>query len=450
MSNNSTRARSRGTLRLQLLAVCLCIFVGDAGTSPRAQNVNTTSAANSLSIKERAEAFEKIWRTVEEKYYDPNFNGIDWKAVRERFRPRVETVQTDAEFYRLMNEMVGELRDAHTRVLSPRQRRDRARFVGTSTGLTVFEVEGQSVVVRVAPDTEAARAGVEAGMIVRTFDGKPVGERLAEIRQEVGNSSSARASKVLLYGRLLAGEPDTTLTLGLARQDGTVLDVTLTRRAISTAPKVEARLLPSGVAYIRFNRFRPEATKGVREALARFKDAPGIIIDLRNNGGGELDETLSIAGFFFNDKTQIARLLTRTGKPPSFAFGLFKFPKEFYAGSKGKQLYAGSVVILVNEASGSGAELFTTALQENGRARVVGVQSCGCVLAVMNHREIKGGGELDISEFGFVTAKNRRIEGDGVVPDKAITLTIADLQRGHDAALEEAENLLRAQTTGTP
>lgn len=456
MSYTSTHARSSethniSTARLLLLAFCLCIFVGTVNTPPRAQSVNTTSAANKLSAKDRAEAFEKIWRTVEEKYYDPNFNGVDWQAVRERFRPRLETVQTDAEFYRLMNEMVSELRDAHTRVRSPRQRRERERLVGTSTGLFVFEVEGQSVVMRVAPDTDAARAGVEAGMLVRTVDDKPVAERLAEIRQEVGNSSSPRATKVLLYGRLLAGEPDTALRLGLTRQDGTAFDVTLTRRIVSTAPKVESKLLPSGVAYIRFNRFRPEATKGVREALARFKDAPGLVIDLRNNGGGELDETLSTAGFFFNAKTLIARILTHTGKPPSFAFGLVKFPKEFSAGSKGKQLYAGKVVVLVNEASGSGAELFTTALQENGRARVVGTQSCGCVLGVMNHREVKGGGELDISEIGFVTAKNRRIEGDGVVPDKAITLRIVDLQRGRDLALEEAEQLLRiAATTDAP
>jgi hypothetical protein len=61
-------------------------------------------------------------------------------------------VQTDAEFYRLMNEMVGALSDAHTRVFSPLQRQQRARLVGTSTGLAVFEVEGQSVVMRVAPE----------------------------------------------------------------------------------------------------------------------------------------------------------------------------------------------------------------------------------------------------------------------------------------------------------
>ncbi len=410
---------------------------------------SANSSVSGLTSKERIEAFEKIWSTINEKYYDAKFNGVDWNAVRERYRPRVEAAKSDEEFYSLMRRMTGELRDAHTRFMNPRQRQQRKRSQATSAGVLIFEVEGTPVVMSVNADSDAARAGVEPGMVVRTVDDKSIAERIKEVRDEIGASSSERAMRLLTYSRLLAGEPDTSVKLGLMRADGTPLDVALTRRIASAAPKVTARLLPSGYAYIKFNHFREPVAKEIKEALIKFKDAPGLILDLRNNGGGDGEEGLRIAGFFFNEKVAFGRILTRTGKPPSALFGLIKFPKEFSAGRKGGQLYAAPGIILVNEASGSASELFASALQEQNRAAVVGTQSCGCVLGVLEHREVKGGSEFTVSEIAFLTAKGRRLEGEGVIPDETVALTLADLRSGRDAALTQAEEFLRNHAKGT-
>src|SRR5262245_59076701 len=61
------------------------------------------------SLKERRDSMERIWKAVEENYYDPDFNGVDWKAVRERYRPMLDSLNSDEEFYKLMERMVGEL-----------------------------------------------------------------------------------------------------------------------------------------------------------------------------------------------------------------------------------------------------------------------------------------------------------------------------------------------------
>lgn len=409
-----------------------------------AASVKAQSRADALSSKERVEVFDEVWKTINEKYYDPSFNGVDWKAVRERYRPRVETLSSDEEFYELLNRMTGELRDAHTRVRSPRQNRNRKNQQATSAGVLVYEVEGTTVVFDVAPDSDAARAGVKAGMHVRTIDGRAASEAIAEARREVGASSSERAERLLSYLRLVSGEPGSTLALGLTRADGTPLEVSLTRRTISDAPQLTARLLPSGFAYVRFNRFRAPVAKLLKEALAKFKDAPGLILDLRSNGGGDGREGLKVAGYFFDEKTPIARIVTRSGKPPSALFGLVSFPKEFQAGERGGRLYSNPVVVLVNEGTGSTAELIANALHERGRAYVVGTQSCGCVLGVLDHRELKGGGDLAVSEIAFVTPDGRKLEGSGVTPDKTVTVTLRDLQAGRDAAVEEAEAYLKS------
>jgi carboxyl-terminal processing protease len=416
----------------------------NAQTSARSNEANK-SLANSLTVKERVGVFEEVWKAVNEKYYDPKFNGTDWNAVHDRYRPLVDAVQTDAEFYDLLSLMVGELRDAHTRVRSPRGRQERKNLQATSVGVRVYEVENTPVVFSVTPDSDAARAGVTAGMVVRTVNGQPISEAVAKARREVGTSSSERATRILSYQKVIAGEPDTALKLGLERADGGAdFEVTLTRRSVSAAPQFEARMLPSGYAYIKFNRFLSPVNKLIKEALIKFKNAPGLILDLRSNGGGDGELGGQIAGYFFNDKTAFATLITRTGKPPSALFGLIKIPKDFKAGKKGGQLYSNPVVILINEATGSTSELFASAMQEHNRAEIVGTQSCGCVLGILNYKQLKGGGDLAISEIGFITSKGNTLQGNGVTPDKTIVLSIKNLQTGRDIALEEAENHLHS------
>jgi carboxyl-terminal processing protease len=165
-------------------------------------------------------------------------------------------------------------------------------------------------------------------------------EAIAEARREVGASSSERAERLLSYLRLISGEPDSALRLGLTRADGTPLEVELTRRTISDAPQLTARLLPSCYAYVRFNRSRPPVAKLLKEALAKLRDAPGLILDLRSNGGGDAREGLKVAGYFFDEKVSVARVVTRTGKPPSALFDLVSLPKEFQSGERGGRLYS--------------------------------------------------------------------------------------------------------------
>lgn len=436
---NFSILRNSFVASLLLFAALFC--ANSFAVTAQSSNRSTEAVSNS-SAKERVEVFEEVWKTVNEKYYDPKFNGVDWNAMREKYRPQALAAASEAELYDVLTLMVGELRDAHTRVRSPRRRQEGKKNQATNAGVRLFEVEGVPVVFSVAPDSEAERAGVSAGMVVRTIDGQSAAEALAETRRGVGMSSSERATRLLSYSRLIAGEPDTPLKLGLERADGTPFEVTLTRRTVSAPTQFVSSLLPSGYAYIKFNRFQSPVDKQIKEALVNFKDAPALIIDLRANGGGDGGLGLKIAGYFFDDKISFANIITRTGKPPSVLFGLVKLPKEFKGGKKGGQLYSRPVVVLINEATGSTSELFASAMQEQNRAAIIGTQSCGCVLGILNFKRLKDGGDLAVSEIGFVTSKGRTLEGNGVMPDKTIGVTLIDLQNKRDAALEEAERYL--------
>jgi carboxyl-terminal processing protease len=180
----------------------------------------------------------------------------------------------------------------------------------------------------------------------------------------------------------------------------------------------------------------------VLEGIEALKDAPGLIVDVRGNPGGSIHAVNALLSRFFTDKTDLGNVTTRTGQPVSLFFGTVEIIKLKQEVRGRGDAYKGPVVILTNAGSGSGSELFAGTMQAVGRATVVGEPSCGCLLGFLGYARIPGGAELAYSEVGFVMANGRKIEGVGVMPDRPVPVTLADLRAGRDRALEEAQAIL--------
>ena len=400
------------------------------------------AAKERLTGKDRKEVFEKVWKEIHDHYYDPSYNGVDWNEVHQRYAPLVEATKRDQEFYTLMSQMTSELHDAHTRFNSPEQWKNFRRQQGVTVGFGVDDIDGKTVVTSVTTGSDAAHAGIEPGMVVLRVDDTAVAQRVAEIEKKRLPSSSERATRWFIYNRVFAGPADTPVKVALQRADGSVFEVSVRRQIYSAAPEVTTHVLPSGNVYIRFDGFQHPITKEFRQALQKFHDAPGLIVDLRRNGGGDLAVLLPIAGYFFGKKTLFAKDSTRTGKPLSSYVGLFKLPLQLYVGRPGEQIYSGPVVILVDAHSASSSEVFAAGMQDTLRAKVIGSQSCGCVLGIAKPRVMKGGGVLEMSEVLWFSPKGRKLEGIGIIPDKIVVPSVADLQRRRDPVLAEADKSL--------
>ena len=202
-TRRSTRARS--ILRRIILPLLLCA------------SFTIAAATTELTPKDRLAAFDEVWKTIRDHYYDPSFNGVDWNAVRDRYRPRAEAAQNDADLYTALKEMTRELHDAHTSFLTPDEWERRQKKQATTIGLGMAEVEGTLVVSGVMPDSDAATSGVEAGMAITAIDGAPIAERLQAAAREVEPSSSDCATRHAVLGRLLAGDAGQPLRLTLRR-----------------------------------------------------------------------------------------------------------------------------------------------------------------------------------------------------------------------------------------
>jgi carboxyl-terminal processing protease len=402
----------------------VCALASSCRTTRAPDNVIKVRAGhltNTLTPAERTEIFEIVWRTVNDDYYDPTFHGVNWQEVRERYRPRIEAAPNDQEFYAQFEVMLAELRDSHTGFSAPPPPGTPPDGQPGSLGLSLVEIEGRTV------------AGVRPGMILQTVNGRPVEELYALIRANFAGTSSERAFAVLqrhaiLYGGFLT-KPR---SLGLVDFDNSPFEVTLEQSASATktAPRVEARRLASGFGYIKFDQWQPTADERFNAELGKLADTPGLVIDLRGNGGGLTNVLLNIASNFFASPTYTGGFRRRDGT------------LDRYTTHAPAHLYKQPVVILIDERSASASETFSIFMQESGRAFVIGRQSNGALLNT-RIRKIKGGGELRVSIRAYVSPQGRVPEGTGVVPDQTIPLTIPDLRQGRDAALEAAEAYLK-------
>jgi carboxyl-terminal processing protease len=404
----------------------------------------TNVASAQLSQSERYKTFDKVWNTIDKKYYDPQFNGVNWSEIRGIYRPRIEAAKDDAEVYAILKQMVGELRDIHTSFRTPREVEAVKRNLTIGVGLWLGEAEGKTVIFRVVPDSEAASAGLFAGMVVSKIDGRDTSEILAEKRAAI-KSSSLNAIDRMAYARLLSGAENTPVRLIVQEpSEPTTRAVTLVRRIMKPStisePQFTSRRMSSGVGYIRFDEFDFKVLKKFKNALTEFKETKGLIIDLRFNSGGYHYAMSEIAAPLFDEKASFGKTITRTGKIPKF-LGISLIPKETFVGEAGEQRYSAPIVILMSNYSASSAEHFAAGMQESGRAKIVGGQSCGCMLGIIGKTKINGG-ELYISQFDFVTAGGKRIEQIGVTPDLTVVPTAVDAQSGFTKAVLEAENLL--------
>ena len=416
---------------LAVLTLALTLSIAAKGISHR------------LSPADRQQVFEKVWKSVDEHYYDPKFGGVNWQEVHQRYLPLIQGVNGDKDFYSLLDRMTAELHDAHTRFSSPEQWANRKKHQGVSTGFRAGLLDGQVVVLEVYPGSPAERAGVLPGMIVTALGGEPIAERLAKSAKEVLPSSSDRLTRLRVLANTFAAPLETPFVATLRRSDGSILEANFARQTLSTAPRIIFARTADGFGYIRFDEFEHRLVRDFKSALAQQRSAPGLILDLRWNRGGDGASLRAMADVFFSRKTLFERRMSRKQVLAAERDSRRSSETRAYAGGKAERAYRGAVVILLSMYSASAAEIFAAGMQDSGRATIVGTQSCGCVLGITHDRVMKGGGVLEISEILWFSPKGRKLEGEGVIPDRQVAPTIASLQEHQDLVLEEGEKALR-------
>jgi carboxyl-terminal processing protease len=262
------------------------------------------------------------------------------------------------------------------------------RFSGV--GLTVSEVKQGLRIGTVFDDSPAKEAGIQEGDIVTAVDGKSIAGKDAD----------------LATGQI-KGEPGTQVTLTVLRPSAKESkDYKLERREL-VVPAVESKLEQAGgrsVGYIRLLGFSRGAHAELRDAVERLEErgAEGLVLDLRGNGGGLLDEAVLTSSVFVEDGTIVS---TEGRTQPD---------KTFEA--VGDSVEPRPTVVLINGDSASASEIFTSALSDAGLAQVVGEKSFGKGV-FQEVISLENGGALDITVGEYLTRDGVSLAGDGIEPE---------------------------------
>jgi len=362
--------------------------------------VSATTTTTTITTTSTDELFKPFWEA--------------WQIVHDQYL--VQPVDDEKMMQGAIRGMMDSLGDPHTAYMSPTEYNDATAPLEGYSGIGAWvNSEGEFLtIVEPMKGSPAEAAGLLAGDQIIAIDGEDMIGTLPELARQ----------KVL-------GPAGTKLVLTILREGvDQPFDVTLTRAQI-TIPSTEYRMLESNIAYLRLNTFGGTAEQDLHAALQDLlaQNPKGLILDLRNNSGGYLEQAILICSEFLANGVAVY--------------------EEYANGSRDTFNVTGDgiatkipMVVLVNEWSASASEIVGGALQDRGRAQLVGVTTFGkgTVQTWIPLQNDKGAVSVTIARW--LTPNGNNVTDKGLTPDVEVEISDADVQAGVDTQLDRAVEIL--------
>ncbi len=282
-------------------------------------------------------------------------------------------------------------------------------FVGIGIYMIADEDSQKIIVYYPIPDSPAEKAGIKSGDIILRVDGKEYGY-----------------DDFNIIADNIKGEAGTKVKLVIER-DGKEQEFEITREKIETNP-ISSKIIKENIGYVNLPSFDTDSSKKLKEKVDDLvsKGAKSLILDLRNNGGGIVEESTNIADFFLDkDKTIMT---TKDNKE-----------KEETTKSKTKKVYEMPLIVLTNENTASASEILTAALKDNERATVIGTKTYGKGV-IQTVLTLSDGSGLKITTAEYFTPNGTEINKKGIKPN--IEVKLPDTVKSIYAVKEEEDTQL--------
>lgn len=355
-------------------------------------------AQPAAALTEEQKLVSEAWRIVNRTYLDDTFNHHNWAEVRQKALK--QPLQGREAAYEAIQQMFTLLDDPFTRLLKPEQYRSlqvntSGELTGVGLQIALNPQTGQLEVVAPIAGSPADKAGIKPRDRILQIDGISTTELTLD-------EAAAR----------MRGPIGSPVSLILNRDGEDNSEIQLVRGRIALNPVVaELRSSPKGlpIGYIRLTQFNANATSELAHALARMEKqgADAYVLDLRNNPGGLLQAGIEIARMWLEEGT-IVYTVNRQGVQGSFD-------------ALGTALTRDPLVVLVNQGTASASEILAGALQDHGRAQLVGEKTFGKGL-IQSLFNLSDGSGLAVTVAKYETPHHRDIHKLGIAPDQVVSL----------------------------
>jgi carboxyl-terminal processing protease len=415
-----------------LLGLAAC---GGKATPQPSQAPAATEVANETDLQ----IFETVWQTVNDTYFDPDFGGLDWRAEHDRYAPLIAQVENVEALYQLLNQMLWKLNVSHMGVVPLDMWSSVEPVVSAegTTGLDIRLLGGEAVITRVEPGSSGEKAGLRPGFVLESIDGVAIEQIIAEADLGPPFNDRGRIEGLTraILGRVY-GTPVTCITVVYLDEHSTQHEAYIARirrersAVLEGTPlppfflEFEAKRLEQDIGYIRFNTFHLDLVPDMQNAIKSMRDAPGIIVDLRGNPGGNPPAGEALAAQFLDERVRLGTWRIRGG-----TIDRIIEPAE--------ETYEGPLVILIDTVSYSQSEHFAAGMQAIGRAVIIGEQSPGGATGA-DVKVLPNGDLLIHPVVTFIAPDGTVVEGRGVIPDIQVELDRELLLQGIDSQLEAA------------
>jgi len=402
------------------------------------------------------EAFEAMFEKASREYPFTDDKEVDWEALYDLYLPQFESANTDQDFYRALRDFSAQIPDGHIYVSIDGQIFYNER--GGSFGMTLTELsDGRVIVTQVLVDTPADQAGISPGDEIVAWDGQPIEIAVSSIIPYFGPFSTEHVRRIEQVNFLTRVPPDTNVEVEVKKPDETqTQDISM--RAIveydslfNTIPSfnrdelalpVEGEILDeSGLGYIRISTFSDDyhlmAQLWERKIETMIdEETPGLILDLRANGGGASSMANDFAGYFFDEEIPLyqrlyynenSRKFEATGNPTILK------PGPLY--------YDAPIVVIIGPNCVSACEGFVYALQQGERSILVGHYPTAGAFGEVGRGQYEFTNDITMQ---FPTGRPETldgellIEGAGLIPDITVPVTEESVLGNTDTLLEAA------------
>lgn len=351
------------------------------------------------AFTEEQRLVSEVWRIVDRAYLDDTFNQQNWWQVRQKVLR--QPLNTREQAYTAIQTMLSSLGDPFTRLLKPEQYRSlQTNTSGALTGVGLqITQESDSKELRVIAPIEgspAEKAGIKPRDRIIKINGISTADfSLDEAAERMRGPIGSQVTLTILHENVAEAE-----------------DIQVKRERISLNPVyADLRSLSdqTKLGYIRLMQFNANATQELTSAIKRLEagGANAYILDLRGNPGGLLQAGIEIARLWLQDGT-VVYTVNRNGIQDSFS-------------ADGKALTDDPLIVLVNQGTASASEILAGALQDNGRAQLVGEKTFGKGL-IQSLFSLSDGSGLAVTIAKYETPNHRDINRQGIAPDVSVPL----------------------------